>query len=106
MKLYTAPSSLALPGSMGYIVEYVCNLMNINVIYEALTLSTIVNEQFDVFLTSATKPVQKLTHLIHPNRSTIIKLPSYESNSGNIIYEIRKNVLNEIKQRFKNSLPL
>lgn len=106
MKLYTAPKSLVLSGSMGYIVESVCNSMNVEVIHKAVKLSTIIDKEFDIFLTSATKPVQKLTHLIHPNRLTITKLPSHESNSGKKIYEIRKNVLNEIKERFKNALPL
>lgn len=104
--LYTASSNLALPGSMGYIVESVCRSTGINVINEAISLSKIVNEEFDLFLTSATKPVQKLSCLIHPNKATKTNLPSHESISGKSINQIRVSVLQEIKKRFTNCAPL
>jgi branched-subunit amino acid aminotransferase/4-amino-4-deoxychorismate lyase len=105
-KLYTASSNLALPGSMGYIVESVCRSMGVDVIDEAICLSKLVNEEFDLFLTSATKPVQKLSLLIHPNKVTKTILPSHESISGKTINSIRIAVLEEIKKRFTNAATL
>jgi hypothetical protein len=91
---------------MGYIVESVCRSIGIDVINEALPLSDIVKEGFDLFLTSATKPVQKLTTLIHPNKVTRTDLPSHESLGGKSIRKIRMSVLDEIRKRFKNARPI